>query len=62
MILFNTEGQIQKYNSAAEVITEYYGPRLALYSDRKIAMVKKLEAEWTKLSNQVIVLLLLMSE
>jgi len=52
MMLFNAQGQIAKYGGAAEVIAEFYGPRLLLYGDRKEAMVDKLEAEWRKLSNQ----------
>jgi len=53
MMLFNSDGHIKKYNTAADIIAEYYGPRLELYGKRKDAMVAKLEAEHLKLSNQV---------
>ena len=53
MNLFNSDGQITKYNSATEVIREYFPRRLSLYSSRKDAMLEKMEKEHSKLSNQV---------
>jgi len=62
MMLFNTAGQITKYTGAAEIIHEYFGPRLELYGSRKSAMVAKLESEHSKLSNQVRFILAVISQ
>ena len=35
MHLFNAEGVIHKYNSPAEIMEAFYGPRLAMYVQRK---------------------------
>jgi DNA topoisomerase-2 len=53
MNLFDSNGQIKRYSTASEIIREFYSPRLALYTSRKEAMMQKLEAEQSKLSNQV---------
>ena len=53
MHLFDANGQIKRYSAATQVIREYFPHRLALYASRKEAMLRKMEAEHSKLSNQV---------
>lgn len=43
--MFDKKGQIQKFNSASEIIEEYFPIRRKLYTDRKDHMVKVLTQE-----------------
>lgn len=53
MHLFTAEGTIRKFENPEQVMAAFYGPRLELYHSRKAAMLKRMEDEWTRLSNQV---------
>ncbi|TDL28967.1 DNA topoisomerase II [Rickenella mellea] len=52
MICFDFDGKIKKYNSAEEIIEEFYPVRLAYYQKRKDYQAGQLELEYEKLTNQ----------
>jgi DNA gyrase/topoisomerase IV subunit A len=53
MNLFTIDGAIKKYETVHEILGDFYGPRLDMYHKRKENMIKRLEEEHTRLSNQV---------
>lgn len=53
MNVFDVNGRIKKFDSAAAILDEFYAPRLELYQKRKANMIRKVEDEHTRLSNQV---------
>eukprot|EP00096_Caligus_rogercresseyi_P005023 TRINITY_DN1980_c0_g1_i2.p1 TRINITY_DN1980_c0_g1~~TRINITY_DN1980_c0_g1_i2.p1 ORF type:complete len:1518 (+),score=657.25 TRINITY_DN1980_c0_g1_i2:186-4739(+) len=52
MVLFDANGCLQRYNSALDIIKEFYGIRLRFYEKRKKYLVGLLEAENLRLKNQ----------
>ena len=52
MVLFDSFGCLRKYETAEEIMKEFYDLRLKMYDKRKKYMVGLLEAETCKLSNQ----------
>jgi DNA topoisomerase-2 len=52
MYLFNADGRIEKYADIYSIISYYFHKRLALYVNRKAAMVEHLQYEMLILSNR----------
>lgn len=52
MFLFNKEGIIQKYESPEEILKEYFNIRYLLYGKRREYLIKSLEDEALRVSNQ----------
>merc|ERR1711872_683709 len=52
MVLFDSFGCLRRYETAEEIMKEFYDLRLKMYDKRKKYMVGLLEAETCKLSNQ----------
>jgi DNA topoisomerase-2 len=53
MVLFDSEGKIKKYNTAEELLREFYDIRLETYVKRKEFMANKLTEENDRLTNKV---------
>ena len=53
MVLFDAGGVIKKYDTALEILEEFYALRIEYYGKRKKYLVGSMQAEATKLSNQV---------
>jgi DNA topoisomerase-2 len=52
MNMFDANEKLKKYNSAEEIIDDYYGVRLEYYEKRKAYMVNALKRELLVLSNR----------
>jgi len=52
MICFDKEGKIKKYNTAEEMIEDFYPLRLAFYQKRKDSLAADLQKEVDRLNNQ----------
>ncbi|CAG0917454.1 unnamed protein product [Notodromas monacha] len=52
MVLFDQNGVIKKYESAEEILREFFDLRLSYYDKRKAFLVGMLQAEAGKLTNQ----------
>lgn len=50
MYLFNHKGSLQKYNSTAEILKEYYAVRLEKYVQRKAYLLEELSLKYEKVS------------
>lgn len=46
MWIFDRLGKIRKYNTASEIMQDYFAARLSLYEDRKEIMIEELEFEY----------------
>jgi DNA topoisomerase-2 len=53
MYLYNAKGQIQKYNSAFDIIQEFYNVRLSFYQKRKAYICEKLEEDMEIMKNKI---------
>ena len=53
MVLFDHQGKICRYESAADILREFYGVRLRLYCERKRHLVAALERDVLRLENKV---------
>ena len=53
MYLFNSNDELKKYETAEDILREYFGTRLAIYQERIAAIVKMLEQDMLWLSNKV---------
>ncbi|KAG4306544.1 hypothetical protein PORY_000532 [Pneumocystis oryctolagi] len=53
MVAFDSSGRIKKYDSVEEILLEFYNVRLQFYQKRKDYLVRELESQYNKLSNQV---------
>lgn len=52
MVLFDSKGCLRRYDTAEEILKEFYSVRLEYYDKRKTYMIGMLEAECEKLKNQ----------
>ncbi|CCG81723.1 DNA topoisomerase 2 [Taphrina deformans PYCC 5710] len=52
LVAFDPDGRIRKYNSAEEILKEFYHIRLQFYQRRKDWMAADLEKQYDRLSNQ----------
>ncbi|KAI0358820.1 type II DNA topoisomerase [Trametes cingulata] len=52
MVCFDFEGKIKKYNSAEEIIEDFYPKRLAYYQKRKDFLANELQTQLDRLNNQ----------
>ncbi|RPD70799.1 type II DNA topoisomerase [Lentinus tigrinus ALCF2SS1-7] len=52
MVCFDFDGKIKKYNSAEEIIEDFYPKRLAYYQKRKDYLANDLQNQLDKLNNQ----------
>lgn len=52
MVLFDELGVLRKYDSAMQILKEFFKVRLQMYKKRKAYLEGSLEAEKRKLSNQ----------
>ncbi|KAK1752097.1 DNA topoisomerase 2 [Echria macrotheca] len=52
LVAFDTQGRIHKYENPEEIMEEYYGYRLAMYTKRKEHWLKVYHADYRKLKNQ----------
>ena len=52
MVLFDINGKIRKYKSVCDILSEFYQGRISAYSLRKKAMLKSMEHELKKITNQ----------
>ncbi|TPX44377.1 hypothetical protein SeLEV6574_g04534 [Synchytrium endobioticum] len=53
MVCFDAEGRIRKYESAEEVLQDFYPRRLQYYAKRKDFVLGQLTEEWKRLDNRV---------
>ena len=53
MYLFNAKGQIQKYETAMDVLRDFFDIRLAMYEKRKQAVLMRLERALDVLQNKL---------
>lgn len=53
MHLFNSKGQIQKFDNAAEILTEFFTVRLNMYAKRRECQIEVLQNELDVLSHKV---------
>ena len=53
MVLFNTKGQLHRYNSVEEILLEYFDLRMEFYIKRKQYLTSKLKMECDVLENRV---------
>lgn len=53
MYLYNHNGQIQKYNTALDVILEFYQVRLTYYTKRKLYVIEQLEKDMEIMKNKI---------
>ena len=53
MYLFNANDELKKYETAEDILREYFGTRLVIYQERIAAIVKVLEQDMLWLSNKV---------
>ncbi|GAB4817907.1 hypothetical protein N2152v2_004953 [Parachlorella kessleri] len=53
MMLFNSEGVIRKYDTAEDILREFYDLRLGYYTNRKASLLKAAEADLLRISNKV---------
>jgi len=53
IMLFDRDGKIRKYESALEILKDFFDLRLTYYDKRKEALKKKLMEELKKLTNQM---------
>merc|ERR1711920_41092 len=53
IMLFDRDGKIRKYESALEILKDFFDLRLSYYDKRKEALKKKLMEELKKLTNQM---------
>ena len=51
MVLFDPSGCIKRYDSALDILKEFYSVRLSFYEKRKVYLEDKLKAESLKLDN-----------
>ncbi|KAH8804655.1 DNA topoisomerase [Xylogone sp. PMI_703] len=52
LVAFDLQGRIRKYEKVEDILEEYYHFRLQMYTSRKAHWLKKIDAEYRKLSNQ----------
>jgi len=52
MVLFDTSGKIRRFDSVQDILDEFYGARLGMYSARKKAMLLSMEHNLKKIANQ----------
>ncbi|KAF9535792.1 DNA topoisomerase [Crepidotus variabilis] len=52
MMCFDFEGKIRKYDSAEEILEDFYPTRLSYYQKRKDFLANELETTFSKLTNQ----------
>ncbi|KAE8447791.1 DNA topoisomerase 2 [Mollisiaceae sp. DMI_Dod_QoI] len=52
LVAFDARGQIRKYDKVEDILEEYYGYRLAMYTKRKAYWLAKLNTEYRKIKNQ----------
>lgn len=52
MVLFDQNGVLKRYDSAEQILKEFFTLRMDLYHKRRDYMLGLLEAEASKLSNQ----------
>jgi len=53
MVLFDSHGQLRKYESVVDVISEFYGVRMYMYHQRKEHLIRELSSQVLKLNNKV---------
>jgi DNA topoisomerase-2 len=53
MYLYNNTGQIQKYNTALDIILEFYQVRLTYYTKRKQYVIEQLEKDMEIMRNKI---------
>jgi DNA topoisomerase-2 len=53
MYLYNSQGQIQKYDGPLDIIQDFYKVRLAFYTKRKQHICKQLEEDMEVMKNKV---------
>ncbi|KAI7839009.1 hypothetical protein COHA_007248 [Chlorella ohadii] len=53
MMLFNSEGVIQKYATPEDILREFYDLRLQFYAKRRAALLRSAEADLCRISNKV---------
>lgn len=53
MYLYNHNGQIQKYNTALDIILEFYQVRLTYYTKRKNYVIEQLEKDMDVMRNKI---------
>jgi DNA topoisomerase II len=56
MHLFDRTGCITKYETPVAIMEAFYGERLALYDKRRAHLLQKMEREWRKMDNKVMIL------
>lgn len=61
MVLFNANGQIQKYNSPEHILEDFYGMRLEYYEKRRLHLLHEAELQLKRISNKVILHMFLLS-
>lgn len=53
MMLFNADGQIEKYTTPEHILTDFYSIRLEFYERRRKHLLKEAELQLQRISNKV---------
>ncbi|KAF9935286.1 DNA topoisomerase 2 [Linnemannia zychae] len=61
MVCFDPQGRIKKYNSAEEIVQEFFDLRLQFYRRRKEYLIDVYTKQWTRLDNKVRFILMIIS-
>merc|ERR1712228_591670 len=62
MVLFDSNGQIKKYENVEQILQEFYDNRLRAYSLRKKALLASMEHTLKKITNQTRFILMIVDE
>jgi len=62
MVLFDSNHQIKRYSSPAEILQEFYDARIAAYSARKRAMLAAMEHKLSKITNQARFIMMIVND
>eukprot|EP00752_Nemacystus_decipiens_P012396 g10983.t1 len=62
MVLFDQDGQLEKYESPQHIMEDFYTLRTDFYVRRKAALLNRLQSEWSKLDNKVRFILAVVEE
>jgi len=62
MVLFDSNQKIQKYGTVLDILSEFYETRLNAYASRKKALLKSMEHELLRISNQARFILMIIDE
>eukprot|EP00487_Bulimina_marginata_P000068 TRINITY_DN10127_c0_g1_i3.p1 TRINITY_DN10127_c0_g1~~TRINITY_DN10127_c0_g1_i3.p1 ORF type:complete len:150 (-),score=15.32 TRINITY_DN10127_c0_g1_i3:269-718(-) len=62
MVLFDSDGKIKKYENVQDILQEFYESRLRAYLLRKRALLKSMEHNLSKITNQARFIMMIIDE